>query len=375
MKHREEIDQIVKQKAMAVCDGAPVLGGHNGPYYDFELPIRNTSHWACIFSKYYEITGNVLYHSAVEKLAEEFIKTENLIDGQSCACRIKCGKDKTNGVMGQAWVIEGLLACAKTLNNDLFYNKAVTLFKVQRFDTKYGLWSVIETDGRDFGFDITFNHQLWFAAAGSEIIAYKYDEEIDEQIKKFLECAKDFLYVHSNGLIFHFLKYTPKIRSWRWFWKTYWGAEQGLKNGKPSLVYKEEGYHLFSVYAFAILFETYGENDFFQMEKVKSAIKYAFDEDFLMRLSNTDCLLDNTHICKTTDKMVNAYGYPYNSPAFELPYISQVFGENGNHDKLIDFLMDEQFRITYNESEGRFSKNTEDVETLNARLYELVKAF
>lgn len=374
MKHKDEINELVKQKALDVCDGNPVLGGHNGPYYDFEQPIRNISHWACVFSKYYEITGDILYRSALEKLAEEFLKTDNLVDGRSCVCRIKCGKDKTNGVMGQAWVIEGLLACAKTLGSDLYYNKAVTLFKVQRFDHKYGIWSVIETDGRDFGFDITFNHQLWFAAAGSEIISYKYDEVIDSQIKRFLECAKKFLYVHPNGLIFHFLKYTPNFRSWRWFWRTYKGAEQGLNNGKPSLIYKEEGYHLFSVYAFAILFETYSKNEFFQLEKVKSAIMYAFDEDFLRRLSNTDCSLDNTHIRKKTDITVNAYGYPYNSPAFELPYISKVFGKR-DYSELINFLIDEQFRITYSETEKRFSKNTEDAETLNARLYELVRAF
>lgn len=374
MKHRKTIDEIIKIKAEDVCNNGTILGGHNGPYYDYELPIRNISHWICTFSKYYSLTGERCYKSAVEKLSAIYSDPQFFVDGQSCVCRVKCGKDKTNGVMGQAWVIEGLLACARTLKDDVFYDKAVELFKVQRFDWKNGLWSVIETDGRDLGFDITFNHQLWFAAAGSEIIAYQFEKEIDKQIKRFLECSNKFFYIHSNGLIFHFLKYTPKLRNWRWFWRTYKNAEHGLEHNVPSLVYKEEGYHLFSVYAFAIIFKVYGDNEFFKREKVKAAIRYAFDEDFLRRLSNADSFLDNTHIAKKTDKNINAYGYPYNSPAFEFPFIDQVFGENGHRD-LIDYLMDEQFRLTYNDIEKQFSKNTEDVDTLNARLYELVNSF
>lgn len=374
MKYRDIIDEIVYRKAELVCNGEQILGGHNGPYYDYEVPIRNISHWICMFSKYYDLTGRSLYRSAVEILSDVYNDPHSFQDGHSCVCRIKCGKDKTNGVMGQAWVIEGLLACAKTLGDDTFYHKAVTLFQVQRFDWKYGLWSVVETDGRDLGFDITFNHQLWFAAAGSEIISYRFNEEIDRQIKRFLECSNKFFCVHSNGLIFHFLKYTPNIRQWRWFWRTYRDAERGLDHGTPSLVYKEEGYHLFSVYAFAILSKVYGDNPFFQTEKVKSSIAYAFDERFLRRLSSVDSSLDNTHIAKNTNKNINAYGYPYNSPAFELPYIEQAFGD-GSHGVLIEYLLSEQFRLTYDKDEKQFSNNTEDVDTLNARLYELVNSF
>lgn len=374
MRHREIIDLIVKNKAEAVCSGSLILGGHNGPYYDFETPIRNISHWICIFSKYYKITKEEKYIDAIEILSKEFLDKKNLIDGKSCVCRVKCGKDKTNGVMGQAWVIEGLLACADSLKDNQFYKKAVDLFKVQRFDYDRGLWSVIETDGRDLGFDITFNHQLWFAAAGSQIVAYKFDDEINKQVLRFLELAPKFFFVHSNGLVFHFLKYIHDFRSWRWFWRTFHDTDKKLNSMQPSLIYKEEGYHLFSIYAFAIIFENYSDSSFFNLDKVKKAIAFSFEESYLKRLSDIDSSLDNTHIQKNIDKSINAYGYPYNSPAFELPYIDKIFGNN-SHEKLIDYLMDEQIRLTYNGIDGIFSRNTEDIDTLNARLYELVRAF
>ena len=143
---------------------------------------------------------------------------------------------------------------------------------------------------------------------------------------------------------------------------------------QPSLIYKEEGYHLFSIYAFAIIFENYSDSSFFNLDKVKKAIAFSFEESYLKRLSDIDSSLDNTHIQKNIDKSINAYGYPYNSPAFELPYIDKIFGNN-SHEKLIDYLMDEQIRLTYNGIDGIFSRNTEDIDTLNARLYELVRAF
>lgn len=372
MKYRKLIDNIVIEKAESVCNGIAVKNGHNGPYYDVETNLRNISHWACTFEKYYFLTKDKLYLDALEILAKSL---EEIDSSKPCVCRMKYGKDKTNGVIGQAWVIEGLLACARGLNNDNYYEMALSLFNNQRFDEKYGMWSVIECDGKDLGFDLTFNHQLWFAAIGSELLNYKYDSSIDARINQFLVKADKFFIVHNNGLIFHFLKYIHDFKSFRWYRRAWKSTEKGLKKDGPSLVYKEKGYHLFSVYALAIMQERYGNTKFFQKEDVKKAIAYAFDEKHLRELSNCNSDLDSTHISKKSDKRINAYSYPYNSPAFEFPYIAKVFGPKENYEELVDYLLEEQIRWTYDESKKRFCRNTEDSETLNARIYELVKAF
>lgn len=373
-RQKKIIDEIVEKKVNDVLAGIPIKNGHNGPYYDYEMPIRNISHWICIFEKYFDIKKDDRYKEAVKLLSRIYLDPEILPENTCCVCRVKCGKDKTNGVIGPAWVIEGLLASARVLKDDTFYYKAVALFFTQKFSEKYGLWSVIEIDGRNFGFDITFNHQLWFAAAGSQIIDYKYNDVIDKQIKTFLDKACNFFVIHNTGLIFHYVKYKPNFRQARWYNKTFNTTQAGLNHEKPSLIYKEEGYHSFSIYAFALLYDRYKEERFFKSEKVKKAIMFAFDEHELERLYNSCSKLDSTKIAKNSIERLNAYAYPYNSPAFEFMLIDKVFGD-GKHTDLFEKMMDIQIDFTYDSEKKSFSRNTEDSETLDARLYELIRAF
>ena len=72
---------------------------------------------------------------------------------------------------------------------------------------------------------------------------------------------------------------------------------------------------------------------------------------------------------------VNIYGFPYNAPGFELPYIYKTFKYLvGDRKELVDDIIKKQMELTYcNEKEG-FYKNTEDSNTLEARIYEYVRA-
>lgn len=372
--YRDEIDLMVNQNLELVLKNSKIKNGWNGPYYDYETPLRNVSHWIVTFSIYYKQTKDIRYYNAIKILCNDYYNEIYIPDGKSCTCRIKCGKDKTNGLIGQAWVIEGLIAAAQTLSDDSYYDKAVNLFQAQRFDRKYNMWSVIETNNDDRGFDNTYNHQLWFAAAGSQILDYRYDKVIDEEIKLFLKESENLMVVHSNGLLFHYAKYYPSIRKKLWFYKVYYKANKGLKKEIPSLVYKEEGYHLFSIYAFAILYTRYEKESFFKSSKFKKILNYSFKKNFLKKLSNADRKLDNTNIGRIVDGDFNAYSYPYNSPAFEMPYIMKIFNEHYDSNT-INELLNEQFRITYDKTRKGFNKNTEDKHTLNARIYELVRSF
>lgn len=373
-EYRKLVDEIVEAQLEHVLAGEAIKGGHNGPYYDYEMPVRNISHWICTFEKYLELTSDSRFYDAIKLLSETYNDPTVIEEGKSVICRVKYKKDKTNGVMGQAWVIEGLLACARVLKDESFYDTAVKLFMIQRFDEKDGMWSVIENDGRDFGYDVTFNHQLWYAAAGSLILDYKYNETIDRQVKHFLKKAEDFFIVHSTGLIFHYVKYKLDYTTRRWYDSTWKLTEEGLNHKVASLVYKEEGYHTFSVYAFALMYDRYKDEKFFSLDKVKASIEYALRESSYTILDEANPKLDSSHIGKNSADNLNAYAYPYNSPAFEFALIDKVFG-NAAHEELLNMLMEKQFKYTYDAETKTFSLNNEDKNTLTARIYELVRAF
>jgi hypothetical protein len=75
----------------------------------------------------------------------------------------------------------------------------------------------------------------------------------------------------------------------------------------------------------------------------------------------------------TTDK-INIYGYSYNAPGFELPYIAKVFNsELPDHSALISEVAKKQLEYTYNEQQQSFNMQTEDQATLDARVYEYVR--
>ena len=45
-----------------------ILGGHNGPYYDPETPVRNTAHWITTFAYCYKATNDKKYYQVTKKV-------------------------------------------------------------------------------------------------------------------------------------------------------------------------------------------------------------------------------------------------------------------------------------------------------------------
>ena len=80
-----------------------------------------------------------------------------------------------------------------------------------------------------------------------------------------------------------------------------------------------------------------------------------------------------TGLAKKINNNTNIYCFPYNSPSFELPYIIKQFNPELFNDKLIDELWEIQKKVTM-DKDGNLTKNVNDEITLNARLYELLKA-
>lgn len=81
---------------------------HNGPYNDEEAPVRNTAHWLIIFSYLYIETQEKKYYNAIVKCAKYLTSNNATPANATFYCRKNRNKDFSNGLIGQAWVIEAL---------------------------------------------------------------------------------------------------------------------------------------------------------------------------------------------------------------------------------------------------------------------------
>lgn len=370
---RKIVDLLIENTVDLIINGGNVDGGHNGPYFDYEKAGRNISHWICTFCSYYEKTHNQKYKTAVKVLAEYFYSGQDYTDAGVYYCRDKEKKDHVNGTIGAAWIIEGMVEAAKVLKDERLLDRAINLFKAFPYDQNNGMWERIEIDGKNLGLDITYNHQLWFAASGAEILQYRYDADIDRMIIGFLDRSRKTFWVMPSGVICHFANcYINTIQCLKNQIKYLKHcAEIAFKS--PSLEYKEIGYHLFDMYGFSLLQDRYKNHPLFQTMKYKRALKYCLSNDYSKKLIEMQRSADSTGlVCDNVDEDINSYGFPYNSPAFELPFILEKHGLNDND--LCDKFFSIQRERTYDERKKCFGMNTEDPLVLNARIYELVRS-
>ena len=142
---------------------------------------------------------------------------------------------------------------------------------------------------------------------------------------------------------------------------------------KANMRYKEEGYHYFTLYAFAIIKNAFPNHKIYKSKKLKKSIKYALKESNYQKQLNINPQMDITKLAKKLGGNYNIYCFPYNSPAFELPYIIKQFDNKNFNTKNINNFWNLQKKITMDEN-GNLSKNTNDIKTLTARIYELLKA-
>jgi len=329
--------------------GGLMAAGVNGPYYDVETPVRNTAHWLITFALLFKSTGEEQYKHAANKLLNFLLNPGKHCKEQVYVHRQKKGKDWSNGIIGQAWVVEALNIAGKILNSTDASKKAVEAVNVFKFNNSLSVWDRIDAADGSKAIDYTLNHQLWFAAAKAETDHSSYVE-----VDTFLTSLQNGAFrVRSNGLICHLLyssSFKGKLLEYR-----YLLLEK--KNMKAVLV-KEIGYHLFNLYPLARLYRVRSEHPFFKTEKFIKALNYMVSEEFIEALEN------------------NKYAYPYNSPAFEMPLalftFKHLLKESIDIDDIIKRQLQKQEELTFDSESKVFSKNTDDSLTLTARLYEYI---
>lgn len=332
--------------------------GHNGPHKDPDTPVRNTAHWVITFLKAYEYTKNDDFKNAAKKAADYLISKEARPMNTAFWCRKNPEKDFSNGLIGQAWVIEALALASYELEISIYKEIAKEVFLFHPFDEKIGLWRAVNVDGSYQPINVTFNQQLWFATSGTLLLKNEdAGEEISFRVNRFLEIYPKYFHIHKNGLIRHQIQNkiqnkTPASKLKRSILNLY-------RIYHPQYHDQEIGYHSFNLYALALL----RNNGWLDLENLKknhkfiNALHYSMTQEYRDKISK--------------DK----YAFSYNPTGFEIAFVIDNFSDCicTSNFKLSEEWVNEQIKKHYYFEKGLMCKNTTDPKTLAARIYEATR--
>jgi hypothetical protein len=317
--------------------------GHNGPYNDPETPARNTAHWIILLTHLHERHGDADFEHSVRQ-AVEYLLSDAMRPGRyTFICRTNPMKDACNGLMGQAWIVEALAVAGHHFNESTWIRTAEEVFHVHPFDPDRSVWRMVEPDGRRLRFDPTFNHQLWFAAAGALLADACVSAR--DSVQAFLDAVHDrYLRVARNGRIRHVLWMNQRnflrhpVRTFR------------VRRAMPA---KELGYHSFNLYAFALLHAAFTQHPIWDSPTFRSTLDYLDTREYRAGVDG------------------NPYAFPYNPPGFEVAFAKQTFCRASSDD--IRWWIQRQVDFGYDPATELMTRGSSDPATAAARLYEAVR--
>jgi len=352
-------------------DDGSFPAGHNGPYYDIELPVRNTSHILILLLKAYSLTDDHRFIKHARRAAEYIADDSRRPMGANFWSRKTPSRDFSNGLIGPAWVIEALTYASPYFEDLGLRELAETVFLLHPFHRDKGVWQCVNVDGSHAPVDNTFNHQLWFAVAGNLIEGNK---EIEEQVRSFMDRLDVNLGIYRNGLIIHHLKshFRSKLkasRRLRLTIKDNLHFYHGSAHMDP-VINKAIAYHAFNTHGFALLYERQKTHPFWSSTKFKRII--SFIESELYSKGINQYLQDKGTECITLP--FSKYGYAYNPPGIEVAHTAQTFDKyfKAAADEIVPISLNNQLEKTFNWESGFMESNTDDKPTLAARIYETV---
>lgn len=363
-------DDILTQYA----SGLENISGHNGPYKDKETGVRAQAHLIVLLSNLDRANNNKEHEPLVSKLISELLNSHHRLDTIVFNQRTKPGKDEVNGVIGLAWIMEAMCCAFEVYENEFAKHFLETAEDGLRFNTKRSLWyRPVLRDNKYYNtIDETFNHQLWLAYA----LVYKstvLKQPLSANVQSFFKNLNGLMKVQSSGMVKHALvnTSTPQLKL-RQFLKTTKDSLIALVNGK-TFKYKEYGYHLFNMFAFARMAELGQGALFANTPAFIKAKKFCADPKLFKELTTNRDGTDFYMRGNNSGLPYNRYGLPYNVAGFEFLYANKAL-DLGVHASIQKQYFDAQmscYGITTN-GEGETEKYiTEDLPNLMLRSYEL----
>ena len=264
-------------------DGA-FPSGRNYTYDEPETPVGTTSHWTVTLAEVYKITGQSKYGKAAEAAVDYLLSKEIRPYGYTYHCRNATGRDRCNGLIGQAYPIRALAHAGQILGRQDAINIAQEVFMYHPFDEELGLWERVEIDGEKLSFDRTLNHQILFAAG-----CCKLAEEsctVAHRITTFLDHLPSNMKLHPDGVIKHYIHpssvYALKtvfrgLRHWPLLLNQivlhYYSMSSKRRN-------KEIGYQPVNLRGLAQLRVQFSEHDIWSNPKIRSSVNYTTVKEY-----------------------------------------------------------------------------------------------
>jgi hypothetical protein len=361
--------QLMQEQADAfiasghIKTGAPA--GLNGPHQDPETHFRNSAHWLALLCRLGVLTRRETYLGAANDLADFLISQSPLADGRLPVMRMKVGKDAANGVIGAAWLMEGLTVASSALGRQDLAAISKQLSLWFPFDKARKLWITREPNGATTEIDTTLNHQIWFAMACS--LLPEPDPQVAENVELFLNGLPQHLKIRKNGIIGHLVKSpllsksnaVASVAELLGRYPTFF-SKGPLSNTRTrrlvdiALMHeqKEVGYLIFTAHALTRISDTrYGKTI------APGSLRSVYDGIKL--------------ISQSLEFRDNPWSFAYNPPGFEFPYIAQILGNSGDLTITGSRLYREQLLRTYDSETKTFSLGNQDPNTMTARLYTL----
>ena len=366
MKQAEYMKYVADINYATFLTQGYATAGHNGPHGHPDTPVRNTGHYLIIYSYLYKKTKEERYLDICKKFAQYLLDMQDRTKSGAIQCMLSDKFDHLNGLIGQGWTIEALLYYYDISRDQRCLDCAKSIFYSQKYDWNLHLWHRIELDGSDIDIDPTYNHHVWFAACSYKLANLCHDDNIDKIIVDFLTkgAERDFKIHNADGILCHHVRadrpIMKNIRRKAQI-KKILSPISFLNPKKFDSKFMEYAYHIFDLYGFCILKEKYGHLPLYSSKAYKRAVDCAFNIDYINKKLK----------CNQINFIYNAYGYSYNSLAFEYPYVAKSCGfvMQGIEDKLYEV----QKKLMWREDEKMFSRNQPDIDTWNARTYEIIR--
>jgi len=330
--------------------------GHNGPWNNIDTPVRTTSHWAILLLKAFNLTNKTIFSTSALKAYNYLFSKDARPYNYAFHC-IKSSEKKmhSNGLIGQAWVIESLLEGYECLKNSNYLKIAEDLILKHNFNKDLCLWNILGLKGEILNLHKTFNQQLWFSVLAFKVAKMCNNNEILIKTDKFFKVLPS---------IIKFNKFIRMHISEKYYQKDHNFLNHSFRKlkyllVKPYFLTISRGYLAFSLLALSELFTIDKYMNIWKNNELKKiiieSVKY-LDE----RIFNDD---------------KNKFGFQYNPIGFEVASIKEKLSEYLEYDNgyNIEEWILKQINNHYDFNNMLMIRNTSDPNTLASRVYEMTK--
>ncbi len=183
-------------------DNGSMIPGHNGPWQQIETPARNTAHWAMTFTTAYNISNDIKFKNAAIKCGE-YLESETLRPSKALFhCKYN-KQNPTNGLIGQAWILESLLTLGSTFGQENFINLAQKILGIIKFNQKYFLWHTHKLSGEVSKLSYTLNQQIYYSSIALYAAELTNDQQLMENSKLFFKNIDSIVHFDRTNMPLH----------------------------------------------------------------------------------------------------------------------------------------------------------------------------